>query len=164
MMQDANNLQMVPINPGVQGPGYQINGPQINGNQHGLWCIDWNEINWSQLKTDLKSKWTLKRSWKTILLFFILLLVSVLDVTSDVCVAYKFLNGEKYVQRIQNQSDVSVKSNESRLISIMANLTLEERIDESLRYVLYIFQNYIFFSIEYFFAEIFINVSCFCQF
>ena len=152
MMQGPNNLQMVPINPGGHGPGNQINGPQINGpqiigNQHGLWCIDWNEINWSQLKTDLKSKWTLKRSWKTILLIFFLLLASVSDVTSDICVAYKFLNGQKYVQRIQNQSDISVKSNASRLISIMANLSSEERIGENYRYVLSF--KITIFSIEY---------------
>ena len=50
MMQGPNNLQMVPINPSGHGPGNQINGPQIIGNQRGLWCIDWAEIDLSQLR------------------------------------------------------------------------------------------------------------------
>ena len=133
---NGNQINGNQIN-GNQINGNQINGNQINGNQNGLWCIDWNKINRDQLMTDLKSKWTLNRSWKTMLLFFILLLASVLDITSDACIAYKFMNGQTYVKRIQNQSDISVNSNECRLIKIIANLTSEERIGESFRYVFF---------------------------
>ena len=68
------------------------------------------------------------------LLIFILFWASILDITSDAFVAYKFINGQTYDKRFQNQSDISMKS---RLIGIMANLTSEERIGESFRYDLF---------------------------
>ena len=153
MMQGQNNLQMVPINPAGQGPGNQINGPQIIGNQHGLWCIDWAEIDMSQLRTNLRSNWKI-RPLKTMLIFFILFLASFLDIISDAFAAYKFLNGEKYVKRIQNQSDILVNNNKCGLINIMTNLTSGEEIGE--RYVLF-FKITIFIYLLSVFAEIFIN-------
>ena len=75
-MQGPINLQMVPINPSGQGSGNPangnpVNGNPVNGNQHGLWCIDWAEIDMSQLRTNLRSNWKI-RPLKTMLIFFIL--------------------------------------------------------------------------------------------